>query len=54
MSTHKIPFSIKKKKITLNYPKSAALGFFQGTQDEFETALVNEQSLFKPLKVYCT
>ena len=31
-----------KKKITLNYPKSAAIGFFQGTQNEFETAVVNE------------
>ena len=34
MSTHNIPFSIKKKKkITLNYPKSAAMRFFQGTQE---------------------
>ena len=33
--THNIPFSIlrKKKKITLNYPKSAAMGFFLGTQE---------------------
>ena len=29
MKTHNIPFSIKKKKkITLNNPKSAAKGFF--------------------------
>ena len=34
MSTHNIPFSIKKKrKITLSYPKSAAKGFFLGTQE---------------------
>ena len=37
MSTHNIPFSIskkkKKKEITLNYPKSAAYGFFLGTQE---------------------
>ena len=33
MSTHNIPFSIqKKKKTTLNYPKSEAKGFFLGTQ----------------------
>ena len=32
MSTHNIPFSILKTKITLNYPKSAAMGFFQWTQ----------------------
>ena len=33
MSTHNIPFSISKQKITLNHPKSAAMGFFQGTQE---------------------
>ena len=25
-------FNVKKRKITLNYPKSAAMGFFQGTE----------------------
>ena len=33
MSTHNIPFSIINKKITVNYSKSAAMGFFQGTQE---------------------
>ena len=34
MSTHNIPFLIKKRrKITLSYPKSAAKGFFLGTQE---------------------
>ena len=34
MKTHNIPFSIKRKKITLNYLKSAAKGFFfLGTQE---------------------
>ena len=28
MSTYNIPFSIYKKKITLNYSKSAAMDFF--------------------------
>ena len=28
MSIHNIPFLNMKKKITLNYPKSAAMGFF--------------------------
>ena len=28
MNTHNIPFAIQKKKITLNYPKSAAKAFF--------------------------
>ena len=34
MSTLNIPFSFKKNKFTLNYPKSAAMGFFQGTQKQ--------------------
>ena len=33
MSTHNIPFTIIKKKITLCNPKSAAMGFLQGTQE---------------------
>ena len=42
------------KKITLDYPKSAAMGFLsQGLKNEFETAMVNEPSLFGPLKFYC-
>ena len=36
MSTHNIPFSIYKKKITLNYPKSAARDFPQGTQEQVQ------------------
>ena len=43
-----------KKKITLNYPKSATMRFFcQGLKYEFETAVVNEPSVFEPLKFYC-
>ena len=55
MSTLNIPFQYKKKKkITLNYPKSAAMGFFsKGLKKEFETAVVNDPSVFEPLKVYC-
>ena len=35
MSTQSIPFSIyKKRKTALNYPKSAAMGFFKGTQEQ--------------------
>ena len=41
------------KKNTLNYPKSAALGFFsKGLKNEFETAVVNEPSVDEPLKFY--
>ena len=47
-------FSIKKK-ITLNYLKSAAMGLFsKGLKNEFKTAVVNETSVFEPLKFYCT
>ena len=42
------------KKNTLNYPKTAAMGFFsKGLKNEFETAVVNEPSVFEPLKFYC-
>ena len=53
MSTNNLPFFNMKKKHTRNYPKSAAMGFFQGTPNEFKTAVVNEPSVFKPLKFYC-
>ena len=44
-----------KKKITLNYPKSGAMGFCsKGLKNEFETAMVNEPSVFEPLKFYCS
>ena len=33
MSTHNIPFLNIKKKIILNYAKSATIGFVQGTQE---------------------
>ena len=41
-------------KNCLNYPKSAGMGFFsKGLKNEFETAMVNEPSVFEPLKFYC-
>ena len=47
-------FNLNKKN-TLNYPKSAARGFFsKGLRNEFETAVVNEPSVFEPLKFYCS
>ena len=48
MSTHNIPFLNIKKKIILNYPKSATM-----MRDEFETDMVNEPSVFEPLKFCC-
>ena len=41
------------KKNTLNIPNLQLWDFFQGTPEEFETAVVNEQSVFEPLKFYC-
>ena len=44
-----------KKKIALNYPKSAVLGIFsKGLKNEFETTVVNKPLVFEPLKFYCT
>ena len=46
--------STLKNKIILNYPKFAAKGiFFLGLKNELETAVVNEPSVFEPLKLYC-
>ena len=46
-------FSLKRK-ITLNYPKSAATGLFSWRlKHEFGTAVVNEPSVFEQLKFYC-
>ena len=47
-----------KKKITLNHPKYnnvCSYGIFsKGLKNEFETAVVNEPSVFEPLKFYCS
>ena len=53
MSTHNIPFSIIKKKIT---PNLQLWDFSKGPENKFETAmvLVNEPSVFKPMKFYCS
>ena len=47
-------FNIKQKN-TLHYPKSVAMGFFfpKGLKNEFETSVVNEPSVFEPLKFNC-
>ena len=47
---------IIKKTITPEYSKFAAMGFFSWyrLKNEFETAVVNEPSVFEPLKFYCT
>ena len=49
-------FNIEKRKSPyVNCPKSAAMGFFpKGIKNEFEIAVVNELSVFAPLKVNCS
>ena len=52
MGTHNIPFSIKNlPKIILNLQ---GWDFPKGLEKEFESAMVNEPSVFEPLKFYCT
>ena len=45
------------KKFILNYPKYdifCSYGMYsKGLKNEFETAIVNEPSVFEPLKFYC-
>ena len=54
MSTHNIPFFNTIKENTLNYPNSAVMGFFSwGLKNEFKRAVVNEPSVFEPLKFCC-
>ena len=53
MSSHNIPFSIyKKNKLKLSQICSYWI-FSKGLIDEFETVVVNEPSVFEPLKCYC-
>ena len=51
-NTNDIFFNIKKN-VTLNYSKSAAVGFSKELKNEFETAVVNKPSVFEPLEVNC-
>ena len=54
MSTHNIPFFNTKKNNTLKLSQFCSYGFFsKGLRSEFETAVVNEPSVFEPLKFYC-
>ena len=55
MSTHNIPFLNIKKE---NHPKLFQIYIYgicsTGLKKEFETAVVNEPSVFEPLKFYCS
>ena len=55
MSTHNKPFSISTQK---NHPKLSQIRsyeiFSKGLKNKFETAVINELSVFEPLKLYCS
>ena len=55
MSTHNMPFIDIRKE---NHPKLSQICMYEffskGLENEFETAVVNEPSVFEPLKFYCT
>ena len=54
MCAHNIPFSIYKKENHTKFPKSGSQGIISwGFKNEFETAVVNEPSVFEPSKFYC-
>ena len=46
-------FNIKKEN-HIKLSKSAAMGFSKGLKNEVETTVVNELSVFEPLRYYCT
>ena len=52
MSIHNIPFLNVKKKIIPNHCQSASTGFVPRIKNEFETAVVNEPSVFETLKFH--
>ena len=53
-----IIINIKKQKLSLNYHEYKIVfsygTFSYGLKNEFEIAMVNEPSVFEPLKVYCS
>ena len=47
-------FQYEKENHTKNYPNAAAMGFFsKGLKNVFESGVINEPSVFEPLKFYC-
>ena len=54
MRTYNMPFINIRKE---NHPKLSQICmsffFFEGLKNEFDTAVVNEPSVFEPLKFYC-
>ena len=58
MSSHNIPFLNLKIYKNENQPKLSQICNYgicsKGPKNEFETTVVNEPSVFEPLKFYCT
>ena len=52
MSTHNVPIFNIKKNSKLSQICSYRI-FSKGLKNKFETAVVNEPSVFEPLKFYC-
>ena len=53
MRTQIYLFQYKKEKSPEIIPNLQLWGFSKGLKNEFETAVVNEPSVFEPLKFYC-
>ena len=53
MKTHNILFSKLKRTPPLIILNLQPDDFFKGLKNKFETAVVNEPSVFEPLKFYC-
>ena len=54
MRTHNIPFQYKKENHTILSQICSQWIFSKGLKNEFETIVVNDPSVFVPLKFYCT
>ena len=55
MATHNIPFlNIKKKNHSKLILNQELRDFSKGLENKFETAMVNEPSVFEPPKFYCS
>ena len=54
MSTHNIPLSIQKKNSPSIILYMQLCDIFRELKNEFKIAVVNEPSVFGPLKFYCT
>ena len=52
MGTHNIPFSIWKRKTPKIIRNLQLWDFSKGLKNKFETAMINEPSVFEPLKFY--